>query len=218
MLPNIKIISKVDTFEIERLLIKEGKLQPVSFNVLNKFTQTEISNFCALNGIYQIFTTELIEWLRNEIGDNVAIEIGAGNGCLGRALSIPMYDNFMQTWAEIKGYYQMLGQKTVAYGNDVINADANDIIKNKRPEIVVAAWVTQKWQPHYKEGVHEGNMFGVDETKFKTRIRKYIHIGNENTHGAKEILGLYPHKAFHFPWLISRSMARDKNVIYVFNF
>ena len=39
--------------------------------------------FCHYNARYGLPTLELIEWLKKELGDQRAIEIGAGSGDLG---------------------------------------------------------------------------------------------------------------------------------------
>ena len=204
-----------DVAELENLLLIEGKLVPVPYKELNKFKQEQISMFCHKHGIYQIPTDELIIFLKNEIGSEKAIELGSGNGCIGRNLNIHMFDNHMQNWPKISSYYQEFKQPTVKYGVDVEEMDGNAAVKLHRPKIVIACWLTQKWYP----GMSSGNEFGVDERQmFSDGIEKYVHVGNEKTHGLKELFHdrIIRHERLKFPWLLSRSMYREKNEIYIF--
>ena len=146
-------------------------------------------------------------FVKKEIGDDKAIEIGAGNGCFGRALGIPITDNCMQERADIKAYYTIIGQPTIKYPQDIIRYDGNLALEKLKPEVVIASWVTQQSQ----------NPYGVNEKVFYGRLKKYIHVGNEQVHADKEILKLIPVTIHRFDWLISRSLARDKNLIYIFN-
>lgn len=210
---SLNILEIVDIEPLEALLLEGGRMKAVDFAQLQPYTQNQVSLFCHKHGIYQIVTTELLDFVRKEIGDMSAIELGAGNGCLGRSLCIPITDNRMQEWPEIKAYYQLTQQPPVQYADDIICIDGNDAINHFKPDVAIATWLTQKWKPW----TPTGNAAGVDECLFKGRIKKYIHIGNEKTHGDKEILEKYPFKSYKFPWLISRSMAINQNIIYVFD-
>lgn len=216
MRQGIKIVEKVDTVEIERALLKDGLMQVVDFATISKFTQNEVTVFCLNNAIYQIITTELLEFVKAEIGDLKAIEIGAGNGCLGRSLGITLTDNHMQRWPAIKAYYDLAQQPTIKYPSDVKEYEALKAIGMFSPQVVVGSWVTQKWKSHFPDSMGS-NMYGVDEAAFKGKVQKYILIGNEKTHGDKEILNMFPYKKYQFPWLVSRSMDRANNLIYVFD-
>jgi hypothetical protein len=202
---------------LEDLMIHDGKIVPVPFSMIKDIPQEEISLFCHKHALYQFPTTELIDFIRNEIGGESAIEIGAGNGCIGRSVGIIMTDNMMQTWDDIKKVYSVTGQPTITYGKDVEDIPALDAVERFKPKVVVACWVTHKWH----EGMATGNMYGVEEQDmFKLGVGKYIHIGNENHttgHTYKPILNKYPVKKYRFPWLVSRSMQRELNTIYIFN-
>ncbi len=219
------ILNEVDTSALETLLLKDGLMQAVDHSTINQFTQNEISVFCVKNGIYQIVTTELVEFVRNEIGDSKAIEIGAGNGCLGRSLGITLTDSYQQAWPKIRAMYNNISQEPITYPRDIKNYNALSAISMFRPKTVVGAWVTELFKRNKvtldgNGGIKDlpsGNMYGVDEARFKGKIDKYILIGNENIHCDKEILRMFPYKTYKFDWLISRSMSREKNIIYVFD-
>lgn len=200
--------------ELSELLLTDGGLiTPVPFDILSQFTQQEISSFCVINAIYQVPTVELIQFLKAEIGDNRAIEIAAGNGVIGRALNIRMFDNKMQTIPILKDHYENdMNSPTVKYGKDVMLMDGLKAVQKYNPHTVVACWLTHKCKP----GEYD-NFMGVEEEKlFKNGVKKYIHVGNEKTHSDKPILNIIPHKKYKFPWLLSRSLSPAENVIYIF--
>lgn len=206
-------IEKTDISYLEKILLHKGAMVPVPFDAIKDVPQNDISLFCHKHAIYQVVTTELVALLKQEINGYSAIEIGAGNGCLGRALKIPITDNCMQEWKEIQILYESLKQPVIKYPKDIIRLDAHKAIAQYKPEIIVGAWVTQK----YKAGFSDGNLHGIEEDLFKGKANKYLFVGNEHTHGTKEILRKFSYRKFKFDWLVSRSMQKDKNVIYIFN-
>ncbi len=209
------VLTPQDISDLEHLLIRNGKIVPIPAAALMEFGQNALSLFCLKHGIYQIPTTELIKFLQKEIGAHKAIEIGSGNGCIGRALKIPMTDNRMQEWPEMKAYYEALGQPPVKYGDDVKGMAAIPAVKHYHPTVVVACWVTHLFKP----GMKVGNAHGVDEELlFGHGVDKYIHVGNKRVHQEKPIL----RKSAHFDidiispeWLLSRSMSPEDNQIYI---
>ncbi len=208
------VLPFTDISGLENLFIKDGNITPVPYEEISKFSQNAISIFCVKYGIYQVPTTELIKFLESEIADKEStIEIGAGNGCIGRALGIRMTDNKMQLWPEIQELYSNLQQPVVKYGNDVEEIDANTAVIKYRPHTVIGSWITEKWQ----EGMQYGNQWGPQEYKmFSDGVEKYIMIGNHKTHGKKKLLKIMSFRKYKFPWLISRSLGKDDNIIYVF--
>lgn len=206
---NIDIIANHKLDDVEEILIKDKKIVPASYEILKQFSQEEISCFCHKHAIYQLPTTELIDFLKTEIEDkDKTIEIGAGNGIIGSTLGIKMTDNMMQSWGIIRAIYHNMKQPTITYGRDVEEIDGNKAVKKYKPETLIGAWITPK---------SSGNMYGVDEEQFfRDGVKKYIHIGNTHTHGAKTILSKVKYRELKFPWLLSRSMGKDDNVIYVF--
>src|ERR1700744_75875 len=121
-----KFIQPCDISSLESLLLRGNEIIPADFNDINQFSQNQISYFCLVYGVYQIPTTELIDFLKSQIDDKSrTIEIGSGNGCIGRALGIRMTDNKMQDEPFFKAYYQLIQQPTILYGDDVIKIDAN---------------------------------------------------------------------------------------------
>lgn len=210
--------STLDISGLEEILLKDGNIVPANWDDLKKFSQPQISLFCHKYAIYSVPTTELIGFLKAEVAMyplSEVMEIGAGNGVFGRTLGIRMVDNMMQTWPDIKEYYDTFMQPTINYGKDVTNFDANKAIVNFKPKLVIANWVTQKVEDPTKE---DGNVNGVDEEKmFTFGVEKYIHIGNTLTHGRKRILKSIPSTRLEpFDWLVSRSQSKEQNIIYIF--
>lgn len=205
--------SKIDLKPLEELLGINAQFFPVRYDRLKQFSQEAISLFCHKYALYQIPTRELIDFIKNEIQDDPTIELAAGNGCIGRALGIPMFDNYMQTWPQIIEHYKVIKQPVIQYGDDVVNIDGNEAVRKYRPLNVVASWLSQK----YEQGMKNGNAWGVDELQmFNDGIEKYIHVGNKLSHGDKKLFKHKKVKVYKFPWLLSRSMERDDNEIYVF--
>lgn len=211
----LSILQKADISYLENILLDEqGHLKVVPYEQLKDVPQEHLSVFCVQHGFYCIPTQELIDFLSEEIGDlkEQTIEIGAGNGVLCRELGIKGTDSFMQLNPEIKAHYENLKQAIVPYGNHLERLDALEAVRKYRPKIVLAAWFTHKY--NQKQHWRGGNMYGVDEKKILDKVTKYIHIGNETVHNKKPILEL-PHKVIQADWLLSRSVSRDKNVIYI---
>ena len=207
------LLEVTDISALEGVLLKEGKVQNLPYEELNKFSQQELSLFCHKYAIYQLPTQELIFFIRKHIGGESAIEIGSGNGCMGRSIGIRMTDNKMQEIPEIKGYYELMGQPVIRYGEDVEHIDAISAVKKYHPKVVVASWVTHK----YKEGMQVGNSLGIEEELlFENGVEKYIHIGNENVHNQKPILSLFPVRKFKHKTIVSRSLEREKNIVFIF--
>lgn len=105
-------------------------------------THDELRVWCHYNSIYQLPTTELIDFISEHI-EGKAIEIGSGNGCIGRSLNIPMTDSKIQESDEVKFLYAMYKQPVVKYPSDIIHMEASKAINKYKPNTVVACWVTE---------------------------------------------------------------------------
>lgn len=207
----ISILEDTDISYLNDILLgKDGLPKVVFYKDIKDISQNDISLWCVRNAVYQIPTFDLIEFLRNEIGNNSTIEICSGYGHIGRALGIPMTDSYMQTRPDIAEHYRALRQKTIHPPQDVFKYEATAAVDHFHPDIVIGCFATHKWQP----GDENGSNFGVDEEYVLERVKKFIHIGNENTHKAKRILKI-PHKSLKFPWLVSRAIDQSKNVIWI---
>ena len=210
-----KFIQDQDLTGIESLLIAaDGSLNVVPAETFKHFTQDQISLFCVKYGFYCLPTIELIKFIKALIDGKKAIEIGAGNGSVGRALGIPMTDNFQQTIPKYKQYYDMANQATVPYGPDVKPMDAITAVRRLKPKVVLGCWVTHQYDPRFQE--RGGNEVGIKEEWILKNCQRYILVGNEHVHRDKPILDM-EHTTFKGDWIISRSFSPEKNMIKVWN-
>ena len=205
----ITILNAEDTTNLESLMFTNGLLNVLPNSFYQQYSFNSIQIVMVKHGIYVLPTTELIEWLRTMIIPS-AIEIGAGLGSIGRALSIPITDSHLQSDPVIAAYYRSLGQAPIKYPTDVEKLTALDAIAKYNPHTVIGAFIT-----HLYNG-SSGNQFGVAEEKIIDGGRRYINIGNADTHADKPLLRL-PHNTFKFDWLLTRSRDQTKNSIWVWN-
>lgn len=195
-----------DIKPLDDLLIRpDGLLRAVPAAKLLEFPLTTLQTWCVKKGVYQYPTEELLNWLATQISGKKAIEICAGNGAIGRLLGITSTDSYMQTKPEIVAYYAALKQIPIKPPADVLKFTANQAVQHYKPEIVIGAWVTQLHKP----GDNQGSIEGVDELSI-IAVAKYIHLGNDNTHGYKDSMRL-PHKHHRFDWLVSRGQDQSRN-------
>lgn len=204
----------IDVSYLDALLMKEGHLQVVDDDVYQDIPQEHLALWCHGKGIYGLPTTELLNWLKQHIAKDRTIEIGSGNGALGRALDIPITDSCMMRDPQVAMLYQLQGQPITNYPDDIIEMDAVSAVQHFKPSVVIGYWVTHK----YREDEHwrGGNMFGIDEDFILDNVDKYIVIGNSTVHMNKRILDR-PHSRISFSWVRSRSMNSHANVIYIWD-
>src|SRR5271170_675184 len=81
------------------------RLKLLSYKEYDKIDRIALKLFCHATGRYGLPTIELVEYLKELIGGRSAIEIGAGNGDLGRHLGIPMTDSRLQEDPVIRERY-----------------------------------------------------------------------------------------------------------------
>ncbi|RZL47444.1 MAG: hypothetical protein EOP71_06360 [Variovorax sp.] len=186
-----------------RLLDDRGRLCVVPARELETTSPEERLLFGVRHGLYGFLTLELVDFLRARIAGRSAIEIGAGHGVLAQALDIPATDNRQQEDEDIRAYYRALGQPTVPYGDHVEKLDAVTAIAKYRPQVVIACWVTHRFEADCPEA--GGSATGVDEAAVVAACEEYIVIGNERVHAGKPIWAL-PHKKLTPPWLYSRAV------------
>ncbi|MCK2000765.1 hypothetical protein MZM54_05095 [[Brevibacterium] frigoritolerans] len=211
----VSFVSPRDVSYLEEMLIdSEGELRVLPYQELKDIPQIDLSIFCVKNGYYSIPTRELIDFLKNEIGESIenTLEIGAGNGVYSRELGIKATDNLMQLIPEVRAHYEARKQAIVPYGENVEKLDALQAVEKYKPEIVLAAWVTHKYNPlQHKRG---GNELGINEKALIKKVKKYIHIGNDSVHDKKPISEM-KHRKIQEPWILSRSQRSSENYIYI---
>jgi hypothetical protein len=191
-------IRNIDSMFLDDL----GGLKTVPASLYAETSVEERAVFGMRHGLYGFTTVEMIEFLQEKIGSRKAIEIGAGHGGLAKALGILATDNRMQERAEIRAYYEALNQPVVRYGSNVEKIDALDAVRKHKPEVVVASWVTHKYDP--RNHAAGGNEFGVREEDIIANCETYIFIGNSKVHAGKPIWKL-PHVKIQQDWIFSRA-------------
>lgn len=171
---------------------------------------TALRVWCHKNAVYQVPTVELVDWLSKFGGaGRVAIEIGAGNGVISKAIAFRPTDSKIQNTPKVKEFYAMVGQPTINYPPYVEKFEARQVVEKYRPDVVLGCWVTQVGN---EEGI--SSMTGVDEEWLVQNVKTYIVIGNELIHGAKRIMNL-SHETIRKPWIVSRSKFQELNRIWI---
>ncbi len=183
----------------------DGRIKLLPASEWQSLDRTALRVWCHFRAMYAIPTLELVDWLKAQIGDRTAIEIGAGNNDLGFYLGIKQTDSYMQTHPVHGQFYQMTGQTPTRPGPDVEKLNAAQAIAAYRPQVVIGAWITQLWQP----GDEQGSEVGVDEGALIDQVGTYIHIGHAAIHGGKRVLSR-PHQEFRPDWLVSRMVYQPE--------
>ena len=192
-------------------IVYRGEIEIKAAAWYRKFSMNAIHLWMLKHGIYVVPTQELVDFIETCL-IGTAIEIGAGNGSIARALGILATDNKMQTWPEVVKQYQLAGQPLIYYPKDVIKMDAHDAISEYKPDTVIGAFITHRWLP----GMDSGNQWGVIEEAILLNCRRYINVGNAYTHAAKPILK-HKHRAYSFPWIITRAINQELNRIWIWD-
>lgn len=212
---NSSVVRRLEKDEIEFLnsfFFKNGEFLYYPSTIVKQIPQSILTAYCHHHGIYGFPTTELIDFLKQEIGDSLAIEIGAGKGILGRGLGIKQTDSKQQLNKKVIMIYAAMRQPTINYPEYVYTLEANEAINRLKPEVVIGSWITHKWKP----GMDRGNKGGVAEERIINKVKKYIVIGHEKIHYDKPILKM-DHRIVRPDWLMSRSLDTQGNTIYIWD-
>ena len=197
-----------------KLLDQDGYLKSLPAAKYDEIPFSDLRLFCHFYARYGLPTLELINWLKDYIGERSVIEIGSGCGDLGRLLNVRMTDNFCQNWPDVALMYDLGQQPRIKYGENIENLDALDAVKKYKPQIVIGQWVTNWIDPNLPPPEGGGSMYGIKEDLLLQECQTYIMIGSRMIHGHKPILQL-PHHELHLPFLRSRSKSKESNVVYI---
>lgn len=204
--------------DLDARFLVGGELQVVPAEAYDAVDRTDLQIWCHRHGFYGLPTTELVAWLADRICRRTALEVGAGNGALGRALGIPVTDSWMQSDPGVAALYALQGQPTVVYGSDVERIEALDAVQKYQPEVVIGCWVTHWIDPHKPMPIGGGCMFGIREDRLLRlpSVLTYIVVGNTSVHAHKPILHL-SHEVFRPPWIRSRAADPTGDAIFVWD-
>lgn len=197
-----------------QLLDENGRVKLLPSAFYRQLPHDHIRIWCVQRARYTLPTLELVEWLRDRIGERNAIEVGAGMGDLGYHIPLIMTDSGIQRDPKVRAHYLTMQQAPTSPPPDVYEADAKRAIRKFRPEVVVAAWLTRKFiLGRDMPGRAQAFQYGAREEEI-VAAATYIHIGNLEQHDEKSILAL-PHEEVFAPWLVSRAKDQSRNVIWV---
>jgi hypothetical protein len=210
--PNATIYDRLlDLTEMESILFKNGEFQLVSIKDISHFSETHFVHFGHKYAMFTIPTLELIDSLKELIGDDHAVEIGSGCGVIGKALGIKCTDNYCQNFPEVREYYRIHHQNIISYGKHVQKRDAEWVARKWRPDVIFGSWITHK----YSKKLKSGNTYGPDEELILDNCRRYILLGNGKTHDEKPIMKYKPDIIEKFPGYITKSAYPDYNKVYI---
>lgn len=201
-----------------RLLDGDRQLRVLPSAVYDTIDHTDLRVWCNQRAIYGLPTVELVDWLKTLIDGRTAIEVGAGNGALGRALGIPRTDSWLQDQPDVQLMYRLQGQPTITYGPDVERLEAMEAVRKYRPQVVVGSWVTHWIDPNKPMPPGGGNMYGLHEDRILrfSSVESYVVVGHTTVHKHKPILQL-PHRVIREPWVRSRAADPSGNAIFVWD-
>lgn len=207
-----EVKEEVGLEKLETFLLPNGVYKIPSYEDLMSFSKEAIIQFGVKHAMYVLPTIQLIRNLNILIGDSQVVEIGSGNGILGKALGIRCTDNFCQDRPEVKSFYRESGQTPVKYGSHVEKRDAEWVAKKWRPDIIIGSWITHKYNPLTKTG----NVYGPDEEVILDNCKQYIMLGNKGVHRDKPILKYRPDIIDNFPGYVTKSINPENNCVYIF--
>lgn len=214
-----KVIEEIKEFAVK--LDLENNILPAS--EWQKLSDTARKVFCHESGLYGIPTKELILHLNTLIDNwgfnrNYCVEIGAGLGWLGQGLGIKCTDSKYQATAEGKSAYKTMRQPTIDYGKHVRKIDALGYVSRYEPDLVIASWVSHRFNPKKPEMM--GFLQGVKFDRILDHCRKLILIGNdgsdESGHVFNPILEI-EHETHRLPFLMSRSATPNGDFLKIWN-
>jgi len=214
----VSVLRHRDVTYLDALLLDEkGRLRPVAAASLAAVKLDDLQYWCHIHAVYGLPTFELVGWLKDRIGGRSAIEIGAGNGCLGRALGIPATDSWLQATPEMRALYALQGQAVITYGEDVEKLEALEAVAKYKPKVVIGQWVTEWIDPNLPPPPGGGSVYGIKEPELLAQVETYILVGNSTVHGQKSLIRQRPPEMLRASWVWSRSQHPSMNCILVWD-
>lgn len=206
----VEVLPNVDVSYLDKVLLDvNGHVKPMPSHLYKAIPLAHLKVWMHAHGRYSLPSTELLEFLEKEIGDqqNNCIEIAAGAGDLGFYLGIKMTDSYVQLRDKnINISFAMMKQPIVPYSKDVEEIDALSAVDKYKPKIVIASWATQ----FSDNEMEPGFPYGINEELLLQKVDKYILIGSMHVHGDKRICKL-KHKVIQADWLVGRGTKDNGN-------
>ena len=196
----IKAIGVTDqnTKEVEEMFNhtynpKHGKFRLRSSSFYKQYSKDSIRLFLHQTALYALPTEELIDFLKGEIGDKSAIEVGCGTGFIAKELGVLATDLRIQEDPSVAMWYKMHGQPVIKYPDYVEKLEGVEAVKKYKPQVAFGCYITDG----------ETNHVGIRDARIIPLVDKYIHIGDEHTHRDK-LINKLPHERIRPEWLICR--------------
>lgn len=208
----ITLPKDTDTRPIREGVYKDGEFQILDSSFWNQFSREQILMFMNEESLYVLPTEELLCFLDHEIGENTAIEVGAGIGIIGRELSIRTTDSHQQSDAFMKQLYKAYNTPPIKYPKYIEKIDAVSAARKYRPHTILGCFVTHKW----RHDTQSGNDFGIDMTKMFSFAKKFILVGNKKIHKDNPLMRI-PHMEIELEGLITRGAVPELNRIFIWN-
>lgn len=208
------ILNKTISTEAIRKVVMDGdNMRCLPAKTWESFPFEEVRMLLHETGTYVIPTEELIDYLDAMLGSQSCIEIGAGNGWIGRELDMTMTDSYMQRDNKlVVQYYKKIGQPTIKYPSDVLKMDALTAVRRFRPHTVLGCYVTHKW----RNDTQDGNDWGVDFPRLLKSVQRLILVGNLDVHRNNPLMAM-PHDEILLDGLLTRAEDSTRNRIFIWN-
>lgn len=200
----------VDTTSIKKAIMDKKEMRILPYSEWMKFSRDEIRMLLHQTATYVAPTEELIDYLDNLIGQEKTIEVGAGNGFIGRELNIPMTDSHQQQDPKVKAYYEFMKQPVIKYPADVMKMDAATAVRRFKPHTVIGCYITHKW----REDTQDGNDKGIDMYDTFNHCQRLVMVGNLYTHRNNPLMQVH-HQEIELPGLLTRSVDDSTNRIFI---
>lgn len=205
-------------WEIDAFMFDGPSMRIHSAEEIDQIGQHDLYVWCLRRAIYSIVTTELVAWIKEELGDMLpeTIEIAAGHGALGEALGIRSTDSGLQLLPEVQAFYAKYRQPTVRLGPCVERIEAVKAVETYRPRAVVGLWATPSFEGETAPvPLPEGHCWGVNHRAINALVEKNILVSNASLEKDINRRVGPPSRVLAFPWLRSRSLHRSKDRIYI---
>lgn len=195
------------------LLTKERRIKLLSIEFYKELDREYLQIWAHKRARYLIPTIELVNWLKEKIGDRKAIEIGSGNSDLSYYLGIQGTDSCIQQDDEdVRAYIALYNQPGTCPREDILKLEALEAIELLKPDVVIGAWITQYGNP--LEQGQGRNLYGVKENDLINQC-EYIFLGNKVVHKAKDILSIEHEEYGLETGIYSRAIRPDGDVIWI---
>lgn len=211
MIPGVRVMDTrgIDLAELDASFLENGRVRCLPAASFRAIGTERFFVWCARRALYALPTLELVEWLRGFGAGHRILEIGAGNGELGRHVGdVVQTDSFQQQ--RTPAFYLAQGHApTSPHAIDVVKLEAREAVRRYRPDVVIASWVTELGNT---PGLNSSE--GVDEEAILDTGCTYVLIGNVGVHGRKRIMAR-PHSTLDVSWIVSRSLKPELNRIWI---